>query len=375
VLKDQTLTALRLKIAREFQLKIGKEAFQDFILTFATHDAFHPVRDYLDEVEAQWDGVPRIETMLSRYFGSEDTPLSRAMSKCHMIAAARRMRKPGTKHDVALILESEQGWGKSTGIEALASKPFFSDALPVGADSKETIERTSGIWIVELPELAGMEKRAVETVKAALSRNVDIARAAYGKIPERVPRAFVFWGSTNSEKYLRDATGNRRFWGVKCLRPVDVDAIRRDRDQLWAEAAMLESQGVSHVLDPALWGAAGIEQTARTVDNQFVDRLEAVLPEGDYSISKVAVYELLGVTSVNGHDGVRVGVEQAMKMLGFNPSKRVPTEDGKKLRGFRRGEPSGRVVTTRWSSEDHKMKPHMDYFDKTDEDDTEEGPA
>ena len=136
ILNDETMTALRLHVAREFDLTIGKDQFYDFIEAFGLHDAFHPVRDYLDEVELKWDGVSRIEVLASKYFGGEDTPLSRAMSECFVVAAVRRIRKPGTKHDVALVFESEtQGWGKSSGIQALAGGPeYFTDDLPVGSE-------------------------------------------------------------------------------------------------------------------------------------------------------------------------------------------------------------------------------------------------
>ena len=182
-----------------------------------------------------------------------------------------------------------------------------------------------------------MNRKEVETVKSFLSRQVDTARGAYGRIPERVPRSFVCIGSTNSTKYLKDSTGNRRFWPVRCVREVDVAAIVSDRDQLWAEAAVLERRGATHILDAKLWAAAGMEQDARAVDNPYLDALEVALPLGDYWITRADIYVILDVKPTNQYDGVQDGVRRAMERLGFECKREVRTKDGKRVRGFRRG--------------------------------------
>lgn len=157
-----------------------------------------------------------------------------------MIAGVRRVRKPGCKFDEALILESEQGKGKSTALKVLAGgDEHFTDALQMNSDSKVVIEQSRGKWIIELPELSGMKKAEVESVKANMARTSDRARGAYGRIAEEIARSFVFAGTTNSDKYLSDPTGNRRFWPVK-VGTIDLAALKRDRDQLWAEAATRE---------------------------------------------------------------------------------------------------------------------------------------
>ena len=141
---------------------------------------------------------------------------------------------------------------------------WFSDDLPLGVDSKQTIERTAGKWLIEASELQGYGKREAELLKGWLSRAVDgPCRLAYARLPVEAPRQFVVIGTTNKlTGYLKDSTGNRRFWPVRVDR-FDVAALRRDRDQLWAEAAVRERAGESIRLDPSLYKAAGLEQEAR----------------------------------------------------------------------------------------------------------------
>ena len=147
-------------------------------------------------------------------------------------------------------------------ISVLAGADNFSDQEILHLEAKAQIEAVEGVWIYELAELAGLKRADTTRVKAFASRRVDQARLAYGRFPEKRPRQFILIGTTNDEKYLHDRTGNRRFWPAK-TGEIAVEALRRDRDQLWAEAAFIEANGVSLTLDEGLWAAAREQQNAR----------------------------------------------------------------------------------------------------------------
>jgi len=211
---------------------VGKEAVHDALTHVAMANSYHPVREYLRTVE--WDQINRLDYLLSSYFGAADDEYTRAISRMWMIQAVRRVFEPGCQADYAIILESRQGTGKSTGLRALAGD-WFGDNIPPDLGSKDAKQYLSGLWIVELTELASLNKTDIEQVKSFITTPVDQYRPPYGKRREDVPRQCVFAGTTNQGEYLNDSTGSRRFWPVACG-AVDVASIQRDRDQLWAEA-------------------------------------------------------------------------------------------------------------------------------------------
>src|SRR5262249_148691 len=181
------------------------------------------------------------------------------------------------KFDEMLVLEGPQGLNKSELLKALAViRDWFLDDLPLNADGKRVIEMTRGKWIVEAAELSGIRKAEVEHLKGTLSRQVDRGRMAYDRIITEKKRQFICIGTTNDSTYLRDATGNRRFWPVR-IKWCDVDALRTDVDQLWAEAAMREAQGASIRLDQNLWAEAAAEQADRVVDDPWFEIFASII--------------------------------------------------------------------------------------------------
>ena len=199
----------------------------------------HPVRDYLNGL--QWDGAARLEGWPLAYLGAEDTSLSRAFGSRWMISAVARIMRPGVKADHMLILEGPQGAKKSTAIKVLAGEAWFTDEL-AEIGSKDAAQQMRGIWIIEIAELDAIGRAEVSRIKAFLTRTTDRYRPPYERYVVEVPRQCVFAGSVNPETYLRDETGNRRFWPVRCG-DIDVDALTRDRDQLWAEAVVRYREG------------------------------------------------------------------------------------------------------------------------------------
>ncbi len=208
---------------------------------------FHPVRDYLDALP-EWDGVSRIEMLLPRCLQADDTPYVRAVTRKLFAAAVARIYVPGIKFDCIPVLDGAQGIGKSTIFRELAGPEFYSETLSLtDMNDKTGAEKLQGYWIVEIGELAGMKKADIEKVKAFLSTSDDIYRPSYGRAVESHPRQAVMIATVNGERgYLRDVTGNRRFWVIKCHQQ---EALRKfsftpeERDQIWAEAVHLWKNG------------------------------------------------------------------------------------------------------------------------------------
>ncbi|MCU7904460.1 MAG: virulence-associated E family protein [Candidatus Thiodiazotropha sp. (ex Epidulcina cf. delphinae)] len=211
----------------------------DAILIASQRHRFHPVRDYLQKL--RWDGVSRLNVWLKEVFdASEHTRYLAAIGGKFLIGAVARVMQPGCKMDTVLILEGEQGKGKSTAVSILFGD-WFSDApLPIG--EKDAYQVIQGVWGAELAELDNFNKAETTAAKAFFSQRRDRYRPSYGHNAQDFLRQTVFIGTTNQDEYLKDYSGNRRYWPVQC-RKVDVSWLRVNRDQLWAEALSLYQSG------------------------------------------------------------------------------------------------------------------------------------
>jgi predicted P-loop ATPase len=169
---------------------------------------------------------------------------------------------------------------------------FYSDAKILGEGGREQQEATTGVWLYEIGDLHGMKRAEVESVKVFASRTVDRARPAYGRFRVDQPRRCVFVATTNDDAYLKSETGNRRFWPVKTGH-VDLAGLRRDRDQLWAEAAEMEARGASAILEEALWDAARTEQDERMEDDPWTDLIRRYVDDERVKRDDVTVHEVL----------------------------------------------------------------------------------
>ena len=205
---------------------------------------FHPIIEYIKSL--QWDGTPRVNTLLIDYFGAEDNVYTRAAIRKMLCAAVTRVFHPGTKFDTALILVGPQATYKSTFVKKLG-KNWFSDTFTT-VQGKESFEQIQGAWLVEIAELSGLKKAEVETIKHYISKCEDSFRPAYGRTIETYKRQCVFFGTTNSKDFLRDPTGNRRFLPID-VRPeyatknVAEELTDEEVDQIWAEAYEMYKQG------------------------------------------------------------------------------------------------------------------------------------
>ncbi|MBN8888823.1 MAG: P-loop ATPase, partial [Rhodospirillales bacterium] len=188
-------------------------------------------------------------------------------------SAVARIMRPGVKADHMLILEGPQGIRKSTALKVLASDAWFTDEL-AELGSKDAAQQMRGVWIIEMAELDAIGRAEVSRIKAFLTRTTDRYRPPYERYLVTVPRQCVFAGSVNPDTYLRDETGNRRFWPVRCGE-IDLDSLRRDRDQLWAEAVVRFNAGATWWLeDRDLVGHAAAAQEARVQTDAWDSLIE-----------------------------------------------------------------------------------------------------
>jgi hypothetical protein len=209
---DGKILVLRTAIMERFSFD-PRDFIAPAVFRLCLENAFHPILDYLDRLE--WDRKPRLDTWLTTYLSAAPNNLNRRFGRKTLIAGVRRVRKPGTKFDQAMILEGEQDTGKSTTLKILAGDDFHEDAEIISKSGREVQELTSGVWIYEISELVGLGKREVEHVKNFLSATHDTARPSYGRVVVDQPRTCIFVGTCNRNDYLTDDTGNRRFW-ISC---------------------------------------------------------------------------------------------------------------------------------------------------------------
>lgn len=275
---------LRVWLEKNYDIT-GKEKIADALTAVLTRHSYHPIRDYLNGLT--WDGTPRLERLIIDYIGAEDTELNRVMTRKHFTAAVTRVFKPGCKYDYCLVMTGPEGAGKSTLLNKMGGQ-WFNDSITT-TEGKEGMDQLRRAWIIEMGELASIKRSDVESIKAYLSKRVDIYRAAYARRTAEQPRQCIFCGTTNEALFLKGDNGNRRFWIIAVdptLRKYTAwqDAIDRDRDQLWAEAVHYYKQGEKLYLDDRLEAQAKQRQAEYNDDHDdpladmLLNFLDAKLP-------------------------------------------------------------------------------------------------
>lgn len=284
--RDVDSDQLYVWIADKYGVQFPEMHFQKALASVTNKRSFNPLVDYVRGLP-DWDGVERVDTLLIDYLGAEDSKYTRAVTRKTLVGAIQRVLQPGCKFDTVLVLDGAPGIGKSTLLRKLGGK-WFSDSLSL-ADTRDktAAEKLQGVWIMEIGEMQGTRKADVDVMKGFISRQVDEYRPAYGRTVERRPRTCIICGTTNSTAgFLRDTTGNRRFWPVTVNRGGRLsvwDMTDETIRQIWAEALLYEAEGEDSFLDAEMEKeAAKAQQNALMYDEregEVIDYLETLLPE------------------------------------------------------------------------------------------------
>ena len=256
-------------LMRDALLKVPPKAVDDSLLVVGEANRVHPVRAYLEGLS--WDAKQRLPSFLPTYFGTQDDDYARGIGMRWLISAIARIMRPGCQVDCTLLIEGTQGLGKTSAFRALVPVPSWYADTGITIGDKDSYQNLHGVWLYGLDEIDSLKRGELTKVKNFLTATQDRYRPSYGRRAVTFPRQCIFGGTTNEDEYLSDRTGNRRFWPVKARR-IDVQAIARDRDQLWAEAFARYTSGEPwHVDTPELRKLCAVEQTARIQQDPWAE--------------------------------------------------------------------------------------------------------
>ncbi len=306
-------------IQRELGLhKLSDDTIRKAIQVYAHDRRRNEPKEYLEALV--WDQTPRIQDFLIKYMGAPDAWHSRGASSNFWIAMVARILSPGCKVDNMIVLEGTQGRFKSTALSIIGGKWFAE--IHESVTSKDFFQAIQGKLLIEIAELDAFSRAEVNTIKKVITCQVDRFRASYGRTTQDYPRTCVFVGSTNEEEYLRDATGGRRFWPIR-VGAIDLEAIRRDRDQLWAEAVHEFKAGAKWWDMPELETSAEQEARREKDEWEFIIRDYMIKNLGElkaFSVWDVAD-KALGIDSAKLDRSAQMRIGKALKALGYHKSK------------------------------------------------------
>ncbi|MEN2430736.1 VapE domain-containing protein [Comamonas sp. F1-6] len=304
---------------------ISKAALEEGMLTVAATRRYHPIRDYLTGLK--WDGKPRVDNWLVHVLGEKPDTIKPALfeylglvGRFWLLGMVYRVMEPGCKFDYCPVLEGNGGLRKSTLVETLATSEYFSDTPFEVGKGKEAQEQVQGLWLYEIAELTHFSKSEVGAIKAFISAKVDRYRVAYGSTVESFPRQCVLVGTTNEDTYLRDRTGNRRFWPIPVKRQINTEFVAKYREQLLAEAFARYLQGEAY--------SPSGEQEERLFKPMQESRLVETAVDGEllYVLTRVPMQN--GIQSVVNELADFVTLPQLVQALGADPAKAPPGLQG-----------------------------------------------
>lgn len=289
--KDIDTENLRTWLHDTYRMEPKTSEANSAVIVAAHKNKKHPVRDYLNSLK--WDHQTRLNGLLSNYFGTTDSQYTQLVSVKWMLGAVARIMQVPVKVDSVLILEGPQGLGKSTSLDILGGKWYSDTHFALG--DKEGYQQLQGVWICELAELDSFNKAESTKAKQFFASKIDRFRVPYGRFPQDFPRQSVFAGTTNQDSYLKDSTGNRRYWPVYCEK-IDMDALTRDRDQLWAEAVHFYNQG-------EIWwpSDAEIPLFEKEQEKRFdPDPWQTIIEDWLNIVPQIAMYEITSAEILEG---------------------------------------------------------------------------
>lgn len=288
-------------LLKKYATKFKKEEIYSAVTEVARSQTFHPVADWLRALE--WDQKPRLDTWLSVYLGAVDTPYTKRVGAAFLVSAVARAFAPGSQVDHTLVLEGDQGVGKTTAMERLFSTPWYRKNLPNLNQGKDVQIGLRGCWGVEIGELDALRGVAMTRVKAFLTETVDRYRPPYGRVDIPYPRSCVFVATTNEYQWLTDATGGRRFWPIRVgvgitaqgLGIINFARLGEDRNQLWAEAVARHTAGETWWPQHGELEVFSAEQEARFLVDDWEDRIGRHLIGQDVIESKLIYTQCLSM--------------------------------------------------------------------------------
>lgn len=304
------------------------------ISSVCKNNTYNSLQDYLKKL--MWDGKPRIDKLFVYYCRAKDTEYHRLVGRKFCISAVARALKPGSKVDNMIILEGKQGIKKSTFIETLFGENFFTDHLDT-LGSKECVQQMIGKWGIELAELHNLESVSDNLKKGFISRKTDKIRLPYDKNTTDIPRTCVFIGTTNQVNgtYLTDSTGERRYWPVICS-GMNLDAVRKDRDQIWAEAVKAFRSDEKWYFEGADNKMVKEEQQQRTVIDPLTDKIMSFV-DAKHSVTVAEILEeCLNLSYDKFTRSIEMRVSNILKLEGWEKSRKM--YNGKRLRLYVRKE-------------------------------------
>ena len=320
-LRDKDIVFVQYYLAQNRAFEMGIEKITNAITELAERNHYHPVREYLNNLE--WDGEKRLDEWLMKTTGTEDNAYTRAVGSKYLMAAVARVYQPGVKFDNVLVFEGEENIGKSTIFRTLSS-PWFTDSIDLMQKDEKIIEKMRGSWFLEVAEMFGVNDNNQERIKSFLTRQDDVHRLPYDRLSVRLKRQSIFCGSSNKLAYLFGEDGNRRFWPIKCNK-INIEWLKENRDQIFAEARDRWRSGEVLYLNPELFEFAKNVQTQKLsvnevwseiIDQYLVGKNETTMGDILRDCLKVEIKELQ-------NRAYTINVGRILKKLGFEKKDRT----------------------------------------------------